>query len=63
MRTYEIHFRSSAEPLTLEAEDVEVTDTAIVFTASVSVMNRPRKVVVRRLPAGEVLRVDEVSAG
>ena len=60
MPTYEIHFRSAAEPLTLEAEDVEVTDTAIVFTAQVSVMNRPRTVVVRRLPAGEVLRVSEV---
>lgn len=60
MPTFQIHFRSAADPVTLEAEDVEVSDTAIVFTASVSVMNRPRTVVVRRVPAGEVLRVDEV---
>lgn len=57
MPVYELRFTDGRPAEQVVADRWESQGTALVFTSSQLVMNRPRDVVARRVPAGEVQEV------
>lgn len=55
-------FDPAEEPLRLEAESHDLEGASHVFRRTALVMGRPRPIVVRRVPAALVARVDVLDA-
>lgn len=57
LQTFELHFTDGRPAELVVAEQWQRQGTALVFTTSALVMNRPREVVARRVPAADVMAV------